>query len=102
MGDVVDSNRNPGPRRFAAKVCDFGMPSDEEHARTHARTQGVILVYDVTRKETFENLEQWLKEVTEKLNLKLNLEQWLEEVTLPRGGNGSSSSKPKAKPGTIA
>jgi len=25
--------------------------------------QGVILVYDVTRKETFENLEQWLKEV---------------------------------------
>ena len=28
-----------------------------------ASEQGVILVYDVTRKETFENLEQWLKEV---------------------------------------
>ena len=29
--------------------------------------QGVILVYDVTRKETFENLEQWLKEVRDML-----------------------------------
>ncbi len=29
--------------------------------------QGVILVYDVTRKETFENLEQWLKEVRDTL-----------------------------------
>jgi len=25
--------------------------------------QGVILVYDVTRRDTFDNLEQWLKEV---------------------------------------
>jgi len=25
--------------------------------------QGVILVYDVTRKETFENIKEWLKEV---------------------------------------
>ena len=32
------------------------------HTYMHTH-QGVILVYDVTRKETFENLEQWLKEV---------------------------------------
>merc|ERR1719203_1151386 len=25
--------------------------------------QGVVMVYDVTRRESFENLEQWLKEV---------------------------------------
>jgi len=34
------------------------------NAHTHVHTQAIIFVYDVTRRETFEDIEAiWLKEV---------------------------------------
>ncbi|KAH8077337.1 Rab-like small GTPase [Aureococcus anophagefferens] len=57
FGAAAPRPADPGARRRAA-------PADEHLGSTiGVDFKGIILVYDVTRRETFDNLQQWLREV---------------------------------------
>ena len=56
------------PRRRGGGGKAARRPAGQERFRTltssyYRGAQGIILVYDVTRRETFDNLQQWLREV---------------------------------------
>ena len=60
--------RARAPAAARAGGGDARRPAGQERFRTltssyYRGAQGIILVYDVTRRETFDNLQQWLREV---------------------------------------
>jgi Ras-related protein Rab-18 len=63
--DFKVKHMDVGSKRIKLTIWDT---AGQERFRTltssyYRGAQGVVLVYDVTRRDSFENLEQWLKEV---------------------------------------
>ena len=48
--------------------------------------QGIILVYDVTNRDTFENLKYWIKSINSNLGVQTNLKKIIigNKIDLPR------------------
>merc|ERR1712087_675512 len=65
MGDFKVKHLELNSKRIKLTVWDT---AGQERFRTltsayYRGAQGVVMVYDITRKDTFENIREWLKEV---------------------------------------